>query len=143
MTSRFVLPGLSLFRNTAARIRLRRKVHAAQQVLEARVGAQVIESRLGLQTYHQRCSLPIAILEPTKSFVFVAQGRVGCAHQIRRYVSLLREFLQLLQDLFGLIPISRRRIRLSEASDEKRSSVRKLHALSHCGDCELPAVPFQ
>src|SRR5882762_3123551 len=31
---------------------LRREVHAAQQVLEARIRAQVIEPRIGLQKYH-------------------------------------------------------------------------------------------
>jgi hypothetical protein len=31
---------------------LRREVHAAQQVLEARVGAQGIEPRINLQKYH-------------------------------------------------------------------------------------------
>src|SRR5437667_6790191 len=43
------LPKLPLFRKTAAKTTLRRKVHAAQQILEARFRAQAIESRIQLQ----------------------------------------------------------------------------------------------
>ena len=45
------LPKLPLFRKTAAKTTLRRKVHASHQVLKAWVSAQVIDSWIGLQTH--------------------------------------------------------------------------------------------
>lgn len=48
-----------------------RKVHAAQQILEARVGAQVIEQWINLQKYHERIPPPVGSLQTTKGFVFL------------------------------------------------------------------------
>jgi len=43
---------------------LRWEIHAAQEVLEARVGAQGIEPRIELEERHIRGAFPIAFLQP-------------------------------------------------------------------------------
>src|SRR5580765_3272992 len=45
------------------------KVHAAQQVLKARVGAQAIEPWFDLQKYHPCSALPVGHFQATKRFV--------------------------------------------------------------------------
>src|SRR2546427_6374671 len=66
-----------------------RKVHAAQEVLEARVGAQVIELRFGFQPYHPLGALLVASFQAAKGLLFLAQGSVDPAHKIRRHISVL------------------------------------------------------
>ena len=50
---------------------LRREVHPAQQVLEARVRAQFIEPKIGPQQYHEHRPLPVGSFQPTKRLVFL------------------------------------------------------------------------
>ena len=48
------------------------KVHAAQQVLKARVRAQVIEPRINLQKYHDGISFSVASFQTAESLVVLA-----------------------------------------------------------------------
>src|SRR2546428_782089 len=115
----------------------RREVHAADEVLEARVRAQGIESSIGLEHYHPRLVPTKASLQTTKSFVLFAQGCVQPGHKIGCYVSLLRKLIQLLQDLARLVPMPSRRMGLPKGRHEPRSALGKLNTLLHCGDGKL------
>src|SRR5207253_4381469 len=114
-----------------------RKVHASQQVLEAWARAQIIHSRIGLETYHSCRPLLVGSLEAMKSFIFLAEVRVDSAHSVRRHVLLLRELLQLPQDILRVVTIPTGRIRFPEHRDEKRTAPGQLQRLSRSADGRL------
>src|SRR6266851_7696369 len=113
------------------------KVHAAKQILEARVGAQAVEPGINFQKYHPCSALPVGHFQPTKCFVCVAQGYVDLGHKIRCYVALLRKLLQLLQGVLGFVPVCGRGIRGSKKADKRRSTVRELNRCSRGSDGAL------
>jgi hypothetical protein len=53
-------------------LHLGRKVHATQQVLEARLGPQLIEQRINFHKDHERISSPVSPLQAAKGFVLPA-----------------------------------------------------------------------
>ena len=55
---------------------LRREVHAAQQILEARVGAQEVEGRVGPVGHQPGITLFIGSLQPGECLTQLAQGSV-------------------------------------------------------------------
>ena len=75
--------------------------------------------------------------QPTKGFIVLSQSGAEYAHSVRLNISLLREFLQLVQDVLRLLAISSRGINISEECDEKRSALRQLNRLSRVGDSWL------
>jgi hypothetical protein len=56
---------------------LRREIHAAQEVLEARVGAEGIVLRLRLQQEHPPLVLLIRLVEQREGLLFIAQSYVN------------------------------------------------------------------
>src|SRR6266852_6945104 len=70
--------------------RLWREVHAAHQVLKARIRAQVIKPGIDLQSYHPCSPLLVGSFQPTESFVCFAQGCVDSGHNIRSLILLYR-----------------------------------------------------
>ena len=65
------------------------KVHAEQEVLEARVGAHAIETRIDVQQHQPLCALLVCRFQPMKCLLILSESRVDSRHTIGRYVLLL------------------------------------------------------
>jgi len=81
---------------------LLREVHAAQEVLEARVGAEAVER--GIQS--DSSSHWVAFLQPCKCLICVAQSDLNVGKVTRRNVLLLRYFLQSTEYLQGFLSVA-------------------------------------
>ena len=110
---------------------LTREIHATQQVLKSRIEAQVIEPRVRFQPHHVHRVFLVSGLQPSNSFLFVAQSRLNVSHNIRSYVTLLCYFPQLVQDLVSFFSVASCGIRVSKCSEKKGGACRKLKCFLH------------
>ena len=69
--------------------------------------------------------------------LFLAQGGVNSGYSVGRYISLLRELMQLLQDLMRLVSTPGRPIHLAKPGEGFRTTVPKLNRRPRGGDGEF------
>ena len=92
-----------------------REIHAAQEVLEAGIGAQVVET-------HVRSEIPedvrrfflISLFQKSEGAVVIVKASVDGAEKIRRDMSGLRFLLQTREDLFRFVSSASFRISMSQ-----------------------------
>src|SRR5438128_1508905 len=81
-----------------------RKLHAANQLLEARLAAQGLEPRNDVEEHDREIVFLIGLLEPVERLGFVAQPRIHQRHRRRRHILAIGHGAQLGERLFGLRP---------------------------------------
>src|SRR5207245_6371669 len=121
-------------RDREVRMGLRRKVHAAQQILEAWVRAQVIQPRKQLGVDHPRGVFLISKIKPMKRLIFLVQRGVDCGWPVSRHVALFRDFVELIENFERVIPSSCGCITVSEQMDKERKPSTDPDQVFHLSD---------
>ena len=125
-----------------ASARLVRKLHAPQQLLEARVGAQAVQLGVGFEKSQVRRALAESSFNPIQGAVFVSQRGVNSRDAVGTDVLPARYLPQLLQDFSRLLSKTHRRIGLSEIGQTERRARGKLEFFLSGGNSGLiPCFP--
>src|SRR5947207_1702130 len=90
------------------------RLHALQQILEARVGTQVIEARIDTHVRQRGRSFLEGYIKPAKRLVPFSQARMDEGYRVRHYVFVPAELIEVTEDAKRLASDARHGIGTAE-----------------------------